>query len=90
MAGAVTERLRRREYKELVGDLHFLGAMLFVAWGCFGRESWVRATPLTESTATKLDACPGVGLTALSSRPEDRLRWCRPHPGEPLLRTVSR
>lgn len=40
MAGAVTERVRRGEYKELVGDLVFLGAMLFVAWGRFGPESW--------------------------------------------------
>lgn len=36
MAGAVTERIRRAEYKELLGDLVFLGAMLFVAWGRFG------------------------------------------------------
>lgn len=38
MAGAITERLRRREYKELAGDLLFLAAMLFVAWGRFGLE----------------------------------------------------
>lgn len=38
MAGAITERLRRGEHKELVGDLLFLGAMLFVAWGRFGIE----------------------------------------------------
>jgi uncharacterized membrane protein len=36
MAGAVTERVRRAEYKELFGDLLFLAAMLFVAWGRFG------------------------------------------------------
>ncbi|MGO2112811.1 MAG: DoxX family protein [Pseudoclavibacter sp.] len=36
MAGAVTERIRRSEYKELVGDLVFLAGMLFVAWGRFG------------------------------------------------------
>lgn len=35
MAGAVTERIRRGEYKELLGDLLFLIAMLFVAWGRF-------------------------------------------------------
>ncbi|CAM3452039.1 DoxX family protein [Isoptericola cucumis] len=38
MAGAVTERIRRNEYTELLGDLVFLGAMLFVAWGRFGPE----------------------------------------------------
>lgn len=38
MAGAITERLRRGEYKELAGDLLFLAAMLFVAWGRFGLE----------------------------------------------------
>ncbi|GGU21116.1 DoxX family protein [Nocardioides albus] len=38
MAGAITERLRRGEHKELVGDLLFLAAMLFVAWGRFGLE----------------------------------------------------
>ncbi|NYI80268.1 DoxX family protein [Nocardioides panzhihuensis] len=37
MAGATTERLRRGE-KELVVDLLFLAAMLFVAWGRFGLE----------------------------------------------------
>lgn len=36
MAGAVTERIRRTEYKELLGDLIFLAGMLFVAWGRFG------------------------------------------------------
>ncbi|SMX83709.1 DoxX-like family protein [Brevibacterium sp. 239c] len=35
MAGAVTERIRRAEYAELLGDLLFLGGMLFVAWGRF-------------------------------------------------------
>ena len=40
MAGAVTERIRRDEYKELLGDLVFLGAMFFVAWGRFGPESF--------------------------------------------------
>jgi len=38
MAGAITERLRRGEYKELLGDLLFLGAMIFVAWGRFAIE----------------------------------------------------
>lgn len=38
MAGAITERLRRGEYKELAGDLLFLAAMLFVAWGRFALE----------------------------------------------------
>ncbi|MGH3349285.1 MAG: DoxX family protein [Nocardioides sp.] len=38
MAGAVTERIRRSEYKELLGDLVFLAAMLFIAWGRFGLE----------------------------------------------------
>ncbi|GAB3617757.1 DoxX family protein [Okibacterium endophyticum] len=36
MAGAVTERIRRVEYKELLGDLLFLAGMIFVAWGRFG------------------------------------------------------
>ena len=40
MAGAVTERVRRREPRELVGDLLFVAALLFVAWGRFGPESW--------------------------------------------------
>lgn len=35
MAGAVTERIRRAEYRDLVGDLVLLAAMLFVAWGRF-------------------------------------------------------
>lgn len=38
MAGAVTERMRRGEYKELLGDLLFLAAMVFIAWGRFGIE----------------------------------------------------
>ena len=38
MAGAITERLRRGEYKELLGDLLFLAAMVFVAWGRFAIE----------------------------------------------------
>lgn len=38
MAGAVTERVRRGEYKELVGDLVFLAAMVFIAWGRFAIE----------------------------------------------------
>lgn len=38
MAGAATERIRRGEHKELVGDLFFLAAMVFVAWGRFGFE----------------------------------------------------
>lgn len=41
MAGAVTERVRRREPKEMVGDLLFVAALLFVAWGRFGLEPWV-------------------------------------------------
>lgn len=35
MSGAVTERIRRSEYRDLLGDLLFLAAMLFVAWGRF-------------------------------------------------------
>jgi len=38
MAGAITERLRRGEYKELLGDLLFLAAMIFIAWGRFAIE----------------------------------------------------
>lgn len=38
MAGAITERLRRSEYKELLGDLLFLAAMIFIAWGRFAIE----------------------------------------------------
>ncbi|WP_328528067.1 DoxX family protein [Nocardioides sp. NBC_00368] len=38
MAGAVTERIRRGEYKELLGDLVFLAAMVFIAWGRFAIE----------------------------------------------------
>ncbi|MFJ9389813.1 DoxX family protein [Nocardioides sp. NPDC101246] len=38
MAGAITERIRRGEYKELLGDLLFLAAMVFVAWGRFAIE----------------------------------------------------
>jgi uncharacterized membrane protein YphA (DoxX/SURF4 family) len=38
MSGAITERIRRSEYKELAGDLLFLAAMLFVAWGRFAIE----------------------------------------------------
>lgn len=41
MAGAVTERVRRNEPKELLGDLVFLTALLFVAWGRFGLVPWV-------------------------------------------------
>jgi uncharacterized membrane protein len=41
MAGAVTERVRRGEYRELVGDVGFLAGMLFVAWGRFALEPWV-------------------------------------------------
>lgn len=41
MAGAVTERVRRGEWSHLLGDLVFLSAMLFVAWGRFGPEAWV-------------------------------------------------
>lgn len=38
MAGAITERIRRGEYKELLGDLLFLAAMVFIAWGRFSIE----------------------------------------------------
>ena len=41
MAGAVTERVRRREYTEMVGDLLFVAALIFVAWGRFALEPWV-------------------------------------------------
>jgi hypothetical protein len=41
IAGAVTERVRRGEYRELAGDLGFLAGMLFVAWGRFALEPWV-------------------------------------------------
>jgi uncharacterized membrane protein len=41
MAGAVTERVRRREHKEMVGDLLFVAALVFVSWGRFGLEPWV-------------------------------------------------
>jgi uncharacterized membrane protein len=41
MAGAVTERVRRREHTEMIGDLLFVAALLFVAWGRFGLEPWV-------------------------------------------------
>lgn len=35
MAGAGTERVRRSEWTLLLGDVAFLAAMLFVAWGRF-------------------------------------------------------
>lgn len=35
MSGAATERIRRSEYANLLGDLLFLAAMLFLAWGRF-------------------------------------------------------
>jgi uncharacterized membrane protein len=38
MAGAITERVRRGEYKEMLGDLLFVAAMVFIAWGRFGIE----------------------------------------------------
>ncbi|MEU4453983.1 DoxX family protein [Nocardioides sp. NPDC023903] len=38
MAGAITERIRRGEYKELLGDLLFLAALIFIAWGRFAIE----------------------------------------------------
>ena len=38
MAGAITERIRRAEHRELLGDLLFLAAMVFVAWGRFAIE----------------------------------------------------
>ncbi|KRA30857.1 MULTISPECIES: DoxX family protein [unclassified Nocardioides] len=40
MSGAATTRLRRAEYGALVGDLVFMAACLFVAWGRFGPEQW--------------------------------------------------
>ncbi len=40
MSGAATTRLRRGEYGALVGDLLFMAACLFVAWGRFGPEQW--------------------------------------------------
>ncbi|QDQ98139.1 DoxX family protein [Tomitella fengzijianii] len=40
MAGAVTERIRRAEYKEILGDLLFLAGMIVVAWGRFGQSAF--------------------------------------------------
>jgi uncharacterized membrane protein len=41
MAGAVTERVRRHEPKEMLGDLLFVAGLVFVSWGRFGLEPWV-------------------------------------------------
>lgn len=42
MAGAGTVRLQRQEFGALLGDLAFLAAFAFVAWGrAFGAESFV-------------------------------------------------
>lgn len=38
MAGAGTTRFRRRDYTFLVGDLIFLAAFAFLAWGRFALE----------------------------------------------------
>jgi hypothetical protein len=35
MAGAATTRFRRSEWSYLVGDLVFIGAFAFLAWGRF-------------------------------------------------------
>lgn len=35
MAGAVTTRFRRSEWKNMVGDLIFVGLLAFLAWGRF-------------------------------------------------------
>lgn len=38
MTGAGTTRFRRREYGAMVGDLFFLAAFAFLAWGRFALE----------------------------------------------------
>lgn len=38
MTGAGTTRFRRREYGAMVGDLFFLAAFAFIAWGRFALE----------------------------------------------------
>lgn len=40
MVGAVTTRIRRHEFKFMVGDLVYLALAGFVAWGRFGPESF--------------------------------------------------
>ena len=40
MAGAVTLRIRRREFKLMLADLTYLVLAGFVAWGRFGPESF--------------------------------------------------
>ena len=40
MAGAVITRLRRREFKPMLGDLVYLALAAFVAWGRLGPESF--------------------------------------------------
>ena len=40
MVGAVLTRIRRREFKFMVGDLVYLALAGFVAWGRFGPESF--------------------------------------------------
>lgn len=41
MTGAGTTRFRRREYGAMVGDLLFLAAFAFLAWGRFALEPFV-------------------------------------------------
>ncbi|WP_406245950.1 DoxX family protein [Microbacterium sp. M] len=41
MAGAATERIRRNEYTLFLGDLLFLAAMVFLAWGRLAVEPFV-------------------------------------------------
>ena len=40
MVGAVMTRIRRREFKFMVGDLVYLALAGFVVWGRFGPESF--------------------------------------------------
>jgi hypothetical protein len=40
MVGAVITRIRRREFTYMLGDLVYLAATTFVAWGRFGPESF--------------------------------------------------
>jgi uncharacterized membrane protein YphA (DoxX/SURF4 family) len=41
MAGATITRIRRHEFRIMVGDLAYLALAGFVAWGRFGPESFV-------------------------------------------------
>lgn len=41
MVGATITRIRRREFTYMVGDLVYLAATTFVAWGRFGPESFI-------------------------------------------------